>query len=198
MNKLKAFLSNKTVKTIYTWLIIIAVGTAVLLTQFMFPLHIGYSGISLTAYSGNDFALNIKAEYDKLASGEYKNSALLSDTAFDMTREDDFLRVGISFNFINVSMYRVDDIQFKIEDIEKYADAFVFKESNVAQINRFSYDTVTLHFVICTKGLTNDDIQQAINSVRLSYSFNRPQLFASGGTIELPQITVPFDSIVKK
>ena len=66
MNKLKVFFQNKTVKLIYTWLIVIAVGTVVLLTQFLYPLHINYSGITLTTYSDDDFGNYIKAQYDKL------------------------------------------------------------------------------------------------------------------------------------
>ncbi len=198
MSKLKNFFQNKIVKTIYTWLIVIAVGVTVLLTQFMFPLHISYSGITLTTYSGDNFELDIKALYDKLADGEHTNSTLLSDTVFDMTKEEDFLRVGISFNFTNIGMYKINDVQFKIEDMGKYKNAFVFKEANVAEINRFSYNTVTLYFVICTKDLTEEEVEEAVNSIKLSYTFNRPELFASGGNIELPQISVPFDCVVKK
>lgn len=198
MSKLKSFFQNKTVKLIYTWLIVIAVGTIVVLTQFLFPLHISYSGITLTTYSGESFQLNIKAQYDKLSDGEHKNSMLLSSADFDMTREEDFLRVAVSFNFNNIGMYKINDIQFKIEDIGQHADAFVYKEANVAEINRFSYNTVTLYFVICTKGLTNEEVQQAVNSIKLSYSFNRPELFPSGGEIELPQIILPFEDIEKK
>ncbi len=198
MSKLKNFFQNKIVKTIYTWLIVIAVGATVLLTQFMFPLHISYSGITLTTYSGDNFELDIKAMYDKLVDGEHKNSTLLSDTGFDMTREEDFLRVGISFNFTNIGMYKINDVQFKIEDMGEYKNAFVFKEANVAEINRFSYNTVTLYFVICTKDLTEEEVEKAVNSIKLSYTFNRPELFASGGNIELPQISVPFDCVVKK
>ena len=198
MSKLKEFFQNKTVKLIYTWLIVIAVGVTVLLTQFLYPLHISFSGTTLTTYSGESFQLNIKAQYDKLSEGEHKNSTLLSKTDFDMTREEDFLRVGLSFNFINIGMYKINDIQFKIEDIEKFADAFVYKEANVAEINRFSYNTVTLYFVICRKGLTDEELEQAVNSIKLSYSFNRPELFPSGGEIALPQITVPLENIEKK
>ncbi|MBP3921354.1 MAG: hypothetical protein J6D27_00100 [Ruminiclostridium sp.] len=198
MSKLKAFFQNKTVKLIYTWLIVIAVGTVVLLTQFLYPLHINYSGITLTTYSGNDFGNYIKAQYDKLSEGEHENSMLLSSTGFDMTKEEDFVRVGISFNFTNIGMYKINDIQFKIDSIGKHADAFVFKEANAAEVNRFSSGIVTLHFVICTKELTTQELNEAVNSIKLSYTFNRPELFASGGNIELPRIEVKPDSIIKK
>lgn len=198
MNKLKAFFQNKTVKLIYTWLIVIAVGATVLLTQFMYPLHISYSGVTLTTYSGESFQLNIKAQYDKLKNGEHKNSTLLSKTDFDMTREEDFIRVGISFNFTNIGMYKIKDIQFNIDSVGKHADAFVLKEANVAEVNRFSQNTVTMYFVICTRGLTEQELNEAINSMKLSYTFNRPELFPSGGEIELPQIRLSLSDVIKK
>lgn len=198
MSKLKAFFQNKTVKLIYTWLIVIAVGTVVLLTQFLYPLHINYSGITLTTYSGDDFGNYIKAQYDKLKEGEHKNSTLLSSADFDMTREEDFIRVGISFNFTNIGMYKINDIQFKIDSIGKHADAFVFKEANMTEVNRFSQNTVTMYFVICTADLDEQELCEAIKSIKLSYTFNRPELFASGGNIELPHIEVKPDGVTKK
>ena len=101
MSKLKAFFQNKTVKLIYTWLIVIAVGTVVLLTQFLYPLHINYSGITLTTYSGNDFGNYIKAQYDKLSEGEHKNSMLLSNTGFDMTKDLSIIRVVSPVSFLS-------------------------------------------------------------------------------------------------
>ena len=87
---------------------------------------------------------------------------------FDMTKEEDFVRVGISFNFTNIGMYKINDIQFKIDSIGKHADTFVFKEANVAEVNRFSSDIVTLYFVICTKDLTAQELNEAVNSIKLS------------------------------
>ena len=198
MSKLKAFFHNKTVKTIYTWLIIIAVGTLVLLTQFLYPLHISYSGVTLTSYSGDNFRFYVKSEYDKLKKEEQENSTLLSKTDFDMTREEDFMKVGISFNFSNIGMYKINDIQFNIDSIGKHADAFVFKEANSSEVNRFSGSIVTVNFVMCIKNLTEQEINEAINSIKLSYTFNRPELFASGGNTELPEIAVKLDSVTKK
>lgn len=45
-----------------------------------------------------------------------------------------------------------------------------------------------------TSGLTNEEITKAVSSLKISYKFDRPELFSSGGEITLPEtVLLPFD-----
>lgn len=188
-DKITGFFKIKAVKTAAVWLLVIAVGVTVLLTQFMYPVHPIYEGISIASLDGTEFDIKIKNNYKKIKDGNAdKYSVILSDTEFDFSKPQNFRRVELKFNFINIGMYKISDIQFNFDSIPKYSEAFVFKETNLSGIDRFNSSYISLFFVICTEGLTQEQVNEAINALEISYSFNRPELFASGGKIELPVI----------
>lgn len=197
---LSRFFGNSAVKKALTWLLIIIVAVTVVLTQFAFPIRVKYKSAELHSYSGNKYAVTISNVYNTLSGGDNssKHTVLLSDTEFDMSDPENYLRVELVFDFINIGMYKISDIQFHIDSIDKYKEAFVFKEAAFARIDRFSGTQVSLFFVINIEGLTEEQINEAVNSITLSYSFERPELFASGGSIELPQLSLPFDDIIKE
>ncbi len=202
MTKWREFLNgvfgNEAVKKALIWLLVVIVGTAVVLTQFLFPVHVSFDSVRLYSYSGEQFTWNIKATYDKIKDGTSKNGALLSDNDFDFSAEADFLRIELFFNFTNIGMYKIDDIQFTVDSIGKNKECFVLKEGNMSGINRFAGGIVPMYLVICTKGMTNEQINEAINLLEISYTFNRPELFPSGGKITLPEINLPFESIINQ
>ena len=195
---LEGIFGNDAVKKAVIWLVVVIVGIAVVLTQFVFPMHASYGYAKICRYSGQNFETNIKGVYEKIAAGNSENGVILSDTVFDMSKESEYLRIELAFYFSNIGMYKVSDIQFSVDCTGEYKGAFVFKEGNMSGIDRFSDGVVSLFVVICTDGLTNKQINEAINSMTVTYSFDRPELFASSGSITLPEINLPFDDIIEK
>ena len=111
-----------------------AVAVIVVVTQFAFPVKAQY-GTVLYSYSGQSFDNMIKNVYDKPKDGTHLDSAstskLLSDTDFDMTKSENYLRVEMVFDFTNIGMYKISNIQFSIDDIPYDKQAFVLKETNI-------------------------------------------------------------------
>lgn len=197
---LNGIFGKNAVKKALIWLLIVAVAAVIIITQFAFPTRMEYRYTNLYRYTDSSrFELMISGVYDKLTGGgnDNKNSVLLSDTRFDMTKPENYLRAEMVFEFVNIGMYKTTDIQFKVNSIGKYADRFVFKEANFTDVNRFSSGKVALYLVINTEGMTDEQLNEAINSLSLSYTFERPELFASGGDIELPQIALPLEHIIE-
>lgn len=179
-------------------MLVVAVAVIVVVTQFAFPVKAQYAYTRLYSYSGQSFDNMIKNVYDKLKDGTHLDSGstskLLSDTDFDMTKSENYLRVEMVFDFTNIGMYKISNIQFSIDDIPYDKQAFVLKETNISSIDRFNSSKVSLIFVIDRSGLTNEEITKAVSSLKISYKFDRPELFSSGGEITLPEtILLPFD-----
>lgn len=199
--KLTALFGNNAVRKAIIWVVVVAVAVIVVLTQFAFPVKAEYCYAKLYSYSGTDFDTTIKAVYDKLKSGNAQDSksasVLLSDTDFDMTKPENYLRVEMVFSFTNIGMYKINNIQFSIDDIPLEKQAFVLKETNLSQIDRFSGSNVSLIFVIDRQGLSDEQLTKAISSLKISYTFDRPELFSSGGELTLPEkVTLPFDEVI--
>ena len=198
---LNGIFGKNAVKKALIWVLVVAVAVLVIVTQFAFPVQVQYLHTKLYSYSGDKFNLMVKSVYDKLSDSSIEKditstSTLLSDTEFDMTNSEDYLRVELAFEFTNIGMYKISNIQFKIEEIPKYKDAFVLKETNVAQIDRFNKSNVSMFIVINRSGLTEEQVSEAVSSLKVSYSFDRPELFSSGGEIELPVITLAYDNVI--
>ena len=198
---LNGIFGKNAVKKALIWLLVVTIAVLVVTTQFAFPVQVQYLHTKLYSYSGDKFNLMVKSVYDKLSDSSIEKditstSTLLSDAEFDMTNSEDYLRVELVFEFTNIGMYKISNIQFKIEEIPKYKDAFVFKETNIAQIDRFNKSVVSMFVVINKSGLTEEQISEAVSSLKVSYSFDRPELFASGGEIELPAITLRYDDVI--
>ncbi len=202
MTKWRAFLQgvfgNEAVKKAVIWLVVVVVGIAVVLTQFLFPVHPSYRYAKIYRYSDDSFTLNVSGLYDKIKNGDSENGVLLSDTVFDMSQQSAYLRIELVFDFTNIGMYKLSDIQFAIDAIGSFKERFVLKEGNMAEINRFSNGAVSLYVIINIKDMTDEQINEAINSMTVSYSYNRPELFPSGGNIELPKISLPLNDIIEK
>ena len=114
-----------------------------------------------------------------------------------MTKAENYLRVEMVFSFTNIGMYKINNIQFSIDDIPLEKQAFVLKETNLSQIDRFSGSNVSLIFVIDRQGLSDEQLTKAISSLKISYTFDRPELFSSGGELTLPEkVTLPFDEVI--
>lgn len=198
---LNGIFGKNAVKKALIWLLVVAVAVLVVITQFAFPVQVQYLHTKLYSYSGDKFNLMVKGVYDKYSDPGYKKDktvtgTVLSDKKFDMTKCEDYLRVELVFDFTNIGMYKISNIQFKIEEIPKYKDAFVLKETNVAQIDRFNKSSVSMFIIVNISGLTEEQISEALSSLKVSYSFDRPELFASGGVIELPNITLHYDDVI--
>ena len=133
--KLTALFGNNAVRKAIIWVVVVAVAVIVVLTQFAFPVKAEYCYAKLYSYSGTYFDTTIKAVYDKLKSGNAQDgksaSVLLSDTDFDMTKAENYLRVELVFSFTNIGMYKINNIQFSIDDIPLEKQAFVLKETNI-------------------------------------------------------------------
>lgn len=199
--KLTALFGNNAVRKALIWLLVVAVAVVVVLTQFAFPVKAEYCYTKLYSYSGTDFDSTIKAVYEKLKSTAAQDgnssSVLLSDTDFDMTKPENYLRVEMVFAFNNIGMYKISNIQFSIDDIPLEKQAFVLKETNISQIDRFNSSNVSLIFVIDRSRLSDEQLTKAISSLKISYTFDRPELFSSGGELTLPEkVTLPFDEVV--
>lgn len=198
-DKLKAFLTDvfgrNAVKKALTWLLIIAVATVVVITQFAFPVSAEYRYAKIYKYN-KSFDLMIKSAYEDLkAEGSDK---LLSDTDFDMSNPDDYIRIELYFEFKNIGMYKISDIQFVINSIGVSKERFVFKETNFANVDRFNSGKVPLTVIMNVSGMSDEEINAAVNSLEISYTFNRPELFPSGGEIEMPQISLPLGDITEE
>lgn len=67
-----------------------------------FPVKAQYAYTRLYSYSGQSFDNMIKNVYDKLKDGTHLDSGstskLLSDTDFDMTKSENYLRVEMVFD----------------------------------------------------------------------------------------------------
>lgn len=189
---------HNAVKKALIWVLVVAVAVIVVVTQFAFPVKAQYAYTRLYSYSGQSFDNMIKNVYDKLKDGTHldsrSTSKLLSDTDFDMTKSENYLRVEMVFDITNIGMYKISNIQFSIDDIPYDKQAFVLKETNISSIDRFNSSKVSLIFVIDRSGLTNEEITKAVSSLKISYKFDRPELFSSGGEITLPEtVLLPFD-----
>ena len=174
---------HNAVKKALIWVLVVTVAVIVVVTQFAFPVKAQYAYTRLYSYSGQNFDNMIKNVYDKLKDGTHLDSGstskLLSDTVFDFT---------------NIGMYKISNIQFSIDDIPYDKQAFVLKETNISSIDRFNSSKVSLIFVIDRSGLTDEEITKAVSSLRISYKFDSPELFSSGGEITLPEtVLLPFD-----
>ena len=198
---LTSLFGHNAVRKALIWVLVVAVAIVVVVTQFAFPVQVQYGYTRLHTYSGQSFDNTIKNVYDKLKDGTHLDSksttTLLSDTDFDMSKPENFLRVEMVFT--NIGMYKIDNIQFSIDDIPYEKQAFVFKETNIASIDRFNNSKVSLIFVIDRSGLTDEQVTKAVSALKLSYKFDRPELFSSGGEITLPQtVILPFDEAVEE
>ena len=199
--KLTALFGNNAVRKAIIWVVVVAVAVIVVLTQFAFPVKAEYCYTKLYSYSGTRFDSTIKSVYDKLKSGDKQSSkstsTLLSDTDFDMTDPENYLRVEMVFIFTNIGMYKIDNIQFSIDDIPLEKQAFVLKETNLSQIDRFNSSNVSLIFIIDKSALSDEQLTKAVSDLKISYTFDRPELFSSGGEITLPEkVTLPFDEVI--
>lgn len=200
---LTSLFRHNAVRKALIWVLVVAVAVLVVVTQFAFPVQVQYGYTRLHTYSGQSFDNTIKNVYDKLKDDTHLDSrsttTLLSDTNFDMSKPENFLRVEMVFTFTNIGMYKIDNIQFSIDDIPYEKQAFVFKETNIASIDRFNNSKVSLIFVIDRSGLTDEQITKAVSALKISYKFDRPELFSSGGEITLPQtVILPFDEAVEE
>ncbi len=196
--RLTEIFGKDAVKKALIWVLVVVVGTVVLLTQFMFPVHVKYEGARLYSYSGDKFSERIKGVYNSIASDDYKgNGAVLSDTTFTFDNPEDYLRVELIFDFTNIGVYKISNVQFQVNSIGKHKEAFLFKESNFLDIDRYNNQYISLYLCICTKGLTEEEITEAVNSLDISYTFDRPELFSSGGDIEYENAVLPFDNVIE-
>ena len=88
---------HNAVKKALIWVLVVAVAVIVVVTQFAFPVKAQYAYTRLYSYSGQSFDNMIKNVYDKLKDGTHLDSGstskLLSDTDFDMTKSENYLRV---------------------------------------------------------------------------------------------------------
>ena len=105
---------HNAVKKALIWVLVVAVAVIVVVTQFAFPVKAQYAYTRLYSYSGQSID-NIIKNGTHLDSGS--TSKLLSDTDFDMTKSENYLRVEMVFDFTNIGMYKISNIQFSIDDI---------------------------------------------------------------------------------
>lgn len=207
---MKEFFDKPVVKKILTWVLVLTVGAMIFITQFAFPVSISYSSTEYVTYSDNKivkdkYNLAVTAHEKQLQEQENPTTItadengilptikkdyeqLLSDSEFDFSDSSEYLNVIMNFNFLNIGMYKVDEIQFQIESIGKFAERFVSKDATDSGINRFSSSAANLSFIIYIDGMTDDEIMEAVNSISISYSFNRPELFGSGGVASFPEV----------
>lgn len=216
--KIQYLLSSSPVKKAITWVIVVAVAVIILLTQFAFPVSVSYNSTNFCKYTSDSNKNYVKSIYDSALVAEElaetttavstdENTTILpsppeksyvkrlSDTTFDFSDKENFLSVQIDLNFLNIGMYKVSNVQFNVDSIGEFADRFVYKDGNLNTIDRFGSAVVRFSYVIYVKDMSAEQIETAINSLKASYTFDRPELFASGGSFEIPHIDFSDDMV---